>query len=147
PRVLADIIKPSAVSAAPGAPRCPPKLKSAWIPPYRLNKILPKRSRESFLVGDISASMAMQRKYQYDSLGQVTNGVKYFYDNTLVPGQQFNYTFDTTCPVRYGKIPLCLRPAQSDRWQLLRWPHAGFAQPNQSTSGGRGAVNENASAI
>ena len=33
--------------------------------------------------------------YQYDSLGQVTNGVKYFRDNTLVPGQQFGYTFDT----------------------------------------------------
>ena len=29
--------------------------------------------------------------YQYDSLGQVTNGVKYFYDGTLVPGQQFGY--------------------------------------------------------
>jgi RHS repeat-associated protein len=33
--------------------------------------------------------------YGYDSLGQVTNGNKYFSDNTLVPGQQFNYTFDT----------------------------------------------------
>lgn len=32
--------------------------------------------------------------YQYDSLGQVTNGVKYFYDGTLVPGQQFGYLFD-----------------------------------------------------
>jgi hypothetical protein len=32
--------------------------------------------------------------YQYDNLGQVTNGVKYFYDGTLVPGQQFGYGFD-----------------------------------------------------
>ena len=32
--------------------------------------------------------------YQYDSLGQVTNGVKYFADGTLVPGQQFGYGFD-----------------------------------------------------
>lgn len=32
--------------------------------------------------------------YQYDSLGQVTNGVKYFADGTLVPGQQFGYLFD-----------------------------------------------------
>ena len=33
--------------------------------------------------------------YQYDALGQVTNGFKYFYDGTLVPGQQFGYAFDT----------------------------------------------------
>ncbi|MGA2854442.1 MAG: hypothetical protein ABSE90_09990, partial [Verrucomicrobiota bacterium] len=32
--------------------------------------------------------------YQYDSLGQATNGVKYFADGTLVPGQQFGYLFD-----------------------------------------------------
>jgi RHS repeat-associated protein len=32
--------------------------------------------------------------YQFDSLGQVTNGVKHFYDGTLVPGQQFGYLFD-----------------------------------------------------
>jgi len=33
--------------------------------------------------------------YQYDSLGQVTNGNKYFSDGTLAPGGQFNYQFDT----------------------------------------------------
>jgi RHS repeat-associated protein len=33
--------------------------------------------------------------YQYDSLGQATNGVKHFADGTLVPGQQFGYLFDT----------------------------------------------------
>jgi hypothetical protein len=33
--------------------------------------------------------------YGYDSLGQVTNGVKYFSTGTPVPGQQFDYTFDT----------------------------------------------------
>jgi len=33
--------------------------------------------------------------YGYDSLGQVTNGVKYFPDGTPVAGQQFGYTFDT----------------------------------------------------
>jgi RHS repeat-associated protein len=32
--------------------------------------------------------------YGYDSLGQVTNGCKYFFDGTLVPGQQFGYLFD-----------------------------------------------------
>ncbi len=32
--------------------------------------------------------------YQYDSLGQVISGHKYFYDNTPVPGQQFDYGFD-----------------------------------------------------
>jgi YD repeat-containing protein len=32
--------------------------------------------------------------YEYDSLGQVTNGVKYFRDGTLVAGQQFGYLFD-----------------------------------------------------
>jgi YD repeat-containing protein len=32
--------------------------------------------------------------YQYDSLGQVTRGLKYFSDNSIVPGQQFDYTFD-----------------------------------------------------
>src|SRR5437016_8354737 len=34
--------------------------------------------------------------YQYDSLGQVTNGVKYWSDATRVAGQQFGYAFDTT---------------------------------------------------
>ena len=33
-------------------------------------------------------------KYGYDSLGQVTNGVKYFRDGTPVAGQQFGYAFD-----------------------------------------------------
>jgi RHS repeat-associated protein len=33
--------------------------------------------------------------YKYDSLGQVTNGCKYFASGTPVPGQQFDYTFDT----------------------------------------------------
>jgi YD repeat-containing protein len=33
--------------------------------------------------------------YQYDSLGQVISGHKYFYDHTPVPGQQFDYSFDT----------------------------------------------------
>lgn len=32
--------------------------------------------------------------YQYDNLGQVTNGVKYFADGTLIPGQTFGYQFD-----------------------------------------------------
>lgn len=33
--------------------------------------------------------------YQYDSLGQVTSGKKYWSDGTPVAGQQFTYTFDT----------------------------------------------------
>ena len=32
--------------------------------------------------------------YQYDSLGQVTSGVKHWSDGTLVAGQQFGYGFD-----------------------------------------------------
>jgi RHS repeat-associated protein len=32
--------------------------------------------------------------YQYDSLGQVTSGKKYWADGTLVAGQQFGYAFD-----------------------------------------------------
>ncbi len=32
--------------------------------------------------------------YQYDSLGQVTSGKKYWSDGTPVAGQQFGYTFD-----------------------------------------------------
>jgi RHS repeat-associated protein len=32
--------------------------------------------------------------YGYDSLGQVTNGTKYWGDNTLVPGEQFGYAYD-----------------------------------------------------
>src|SRR3974390_331484 len=32
--------------------------------------------------------------YQYDSLGQVTGGKKYWADGTPVAGQQFQYTFD-----------------------------------------------------
>ncbi len=33
--------------------------------------------------------------YGYDSLGQVTNGCKFFGNGKPVPGQQFEYTFDT----------------------------------------------------
>ena len=33
--------------------------------------------------------------YQYDGLGQVTNGAKYFWDGTPVAGQQFGYGLDT----------------------------------------------------
>jgi len=33
--------------------------------------------------------------YGYDSLGQVTNGCKFFSNGTPVPGQQFDYAFDT----------------------------------------------------
>lgn len=33
--------------------------------------------------------------YDYDSLGQMTNGVKYFSTGTPVAGQQFEYTFDS----------------------------------------------------
>ena len=33
--------------------------------------------------------------YNYDAWGQVTGGHKYFYDGTPVPGQQFDYGFDT----------------------------------------------------
>ena len=33
--------------------------------------------------------------YAYDSLGQVTSGIKHWSDGTLVAGQQFDYTFDT----------------------------------------------------
>ena len=32
--------------------------------------------------------------YTDDALGQVQRGAKYFADNTIVPGQQFDYTFD-----------------------------------------------------
>lgn len=32
--------------------------------------------------------------YGYDSLGQVTNAVKYFWDSTPIPGEQFTYAFD-----------------------------------------------------
>jgi len=33
--------------------------------------------------------------YQYDALGQVISGTKYWNNGTLVAGQQFNYAFDT----------------------------------------------------
>jgi RHS repeat-associated protein len=33
--------------------------------------------------------------YQYDFLGQVTNGVKHWRDGTVAAGQQFGYSFDT----------------------------------------------------
>jgi RHS repeat-associated protein len=33
-------------------------------------------------------------RYEYDSLGQVTSGRKFWSDGTLVAGQQFDYTFD-----------------------------------------------------
>ena len=32
--------------------------------------------------------------YQYDALGQVTAGTRHWADGTLVPGQQFEFTYD-----------------------------------------------------
>ena len=34
--------------------------------------------------------------YQYDSLGQVTSGKKYWSDNSIVAGQQFEYASTTS---------------------------------------------------
>ena len=41
------------------------------------------------------SSKAGPRGNNYDSLGQVIGGHKYFYDGTPVPWQQFDYSFDT----------------------------------------------------
>jgi len=59
---------------------------SASIPPLSFNysyNLANQRTQDLLADGSHWA-------YQYDSLGQVTNGNKYFYDNTVVPGQQFN---------------------------------------------------------
>ena len=84
--------------------------------------------------------------YAYDSLGQVTNGCKYFSNGTPVPGQQFDYTFDTR-PVRYGRFLLCLCSAQPRRRPSLCWPYAGFAQPLQSAPARRGSFHQGAAAV
>jgi len=38
--------------------------------------------------------------YTYDPLGQVISGHKFWSDESPVAGQQFDYSFDDTCPVR-----------------------------------------------
>ena len=46
---------------------------------------------------------------EYDKLGQLTSGKRYWSDNTPVAGQQFEYAFDDTCPVRGVAIKLPAR--------------------------------------
>ena len=60
----------------------------------------PANQRIRTTLGDSSSWL-----YTYDSLGQVIAGRKFFADQTPVPGQQFNYAFDNTCPVREGRRP------------------------------------------
>ncbi|MDR4507767.1 MAG: hypothetical protein MRJ65_05940 [Candidatus Brocadiaceae bacterium] len=71
----------------------------------RLTSISSVPSADSARSFDYSYNSANQRyrvglddgsywMYQYDNLGQVTSGRKYFSDDTPVPGQQFDYTFD-----------------------------------------------------
>ena len=38
--------------------------------------------------------------YEYDALGQVKGGRKFWADGTPVAGQQFTYVHDDICPVR-----------------------------------------------
>ncbi len=47
--------------------------------------------------------------YEYDSLGQLTNAVKYWFDGTAVPGQQFGYGFDDI-----GNRVFAVRNSQSE---------------------------------
>jgi RHS repeat-associated protein len=42
--------------------------------------------------------------YGYDALGQLTGANKFFWDGTPMPGQQFGFAFDTTCPVRESNL-------------------------------------------
>jgi RHS repeat-associated protein len=45
-------------------------------------------------VGGTSSTSPTYWLYQYDSLGQITSGKRYWSDGTRVAGQQFEYTFD-----------------------------------------------------
>ncbi|MBN9689750.1 MAG: RHS repeat-associated core domain-containing protein [Verrucomicrobia bacterium] len=54
---------------------------------YQYNDVN-QRTRQMFADGSV-------RVYTYDSLGQVVSGKQYFGDGSPVPGQQFEYTFDT----------------------------------------------------
>lgn len=78
----------------------------------------------SFAYGYNSANQRIRRTesdssywvYQYDSLGQVTSGKKYWPDGTPVAGQQFEYGFDhignrkTTQASGTPMAPICVRP-------------------------------------
>jgi RHS repeat-associated protein len=64
---------------------------AAYVPPLTYNyNYNPANQRTMDTLADGSYWV-----YGYDSLGQVTNGCKYFADGTAVAGQQFGYTFDT----------------------------------------------------
>jgi RHS repeat-associated protein len=70
------------ISSAPGA---------AYTQPLTFNyNYNPANQRTKDTLADGSYWM-----YGYDSLGQVTNGCKYFANGSPVAGQQFDYTFDT----------------------------------------------------
>ena len=75
--------------------------------------------------------------YGYDSLGQVTNGVKKWSDTTVVAGQQFGYGFDTI-----GNRTMTLAGGDSKRSQpaprpLRRQFLEPIHQPDRARSGGR----------
>lgn len=72
--------------------------------------------------------------YQYDSLGQVISGHKYFYDNTPVPGQQFDYTFDTIRPRYDGTTTTNCFVAYDAMETLLSWPMPPTERPRGITN-------------
>ncbi len=66
--------------------------------------------------------------YQYDGLGQVTSGKRYWTDGTPVAGQQFEYAFDDIGNRKYSG-------SGGDQWgSNLRFSHYAVNNLNQYTS-------------
>ena len=70
-------------------------------------------------------------RYNYDSLGQVIQGNKYWVDETIAR------------PVRYEyeSVLLCLRLAQPTRWQIVCGIYARSSRTVPAASGGRSDLN------
>jgi RHS repeat-associated protein len=71
-----------------------------------VNRLTGKNMAQAFLTYNYQYNAASQRTrvtltngdywlWGFDALGQVTSGVKYFYDGTRYAGEQFGYSFDT----------------------------------------------------
>ena len=98
--------RPQATSATtPKRGRCVDR-KSASAGPRLLGSV-PEPSR-CHAAGKVPQDRLGQAVPQ-EPAGQLSHGVnagrKFFADQTPVPGQQFNYAFDNTCPVREGRRP------------------------------------------
>jgi len=96
------------ISSAPSAPN---ELPGAYSYGYNAAN---QRSRQTLADGSFWI-------YQYDALGQVTSGKKYWIDGTPVPGEQLEYGFDDIGNRTSSKVGGDANGAERERKGVGQW--------------------------